>query len=218
MRFPGNDHRQQQYEALGLVLGDTGRGIGLPIEPQLSEKWGRTMGLLAIADDVSEADPYKYTPSSFLDALEVAPNSGLLFSAEHYLAANIESPRASSVQAHFQSKGQEANNSFGLLRYQAGNLAEQYLRQWAQLHTLSRLGQYVDCVWDAGKDAEDLQFSASELAHGALVAALREVERLNLRTWIAFFGAAHQVGLNRYIITKPLRLWQEYHTAEHQVA
>lgn len=210
MKFPSGEHRQEQYAACGLMVAETARGIGIPIGHDLGLAWADMAGRLAAADDLSEQDPQAMTPVSLLERLHLDVNNpSLERSARDLLEANIRSHRAVTIDSHFEARGHEAHHTFGLLHHQSGDLATNYLDQWSQLYALTRLGTYLDCLRDAREDAQELDFSARQLALGALRHGAREMRQLRLGTLTAANIAAHEVGARAYILAKPFQMLLE---------
>ncbi len=208
MDFPHSTQREGQYGIAGTILAETGLDIGIKLEPHMSEQWAKTMARLSLADDLSETNPDTLTdPKVLVKALGIdSPSAELVAAANGLLNANKLSSNALNVKNHFMGRGLEAWCSLGLLRYQS-QAAHSNTHSWDQLGFLCEAGIYLDSVFDAKADSTRLrQFSALQLGVGALAHFIGTVSYIKPSTFIAFERAAHRQGLNKHLVTKPLRV------------
>jgi len=211
MGFPSASEREAQYRICGEVMANTANGIGLPIDDVTADRWGDTMARLATADDISEATPEAFSdPAILVQELGLDTDQPCLVdAASGLLDANTRSSNSSVLADHFAARRDEAKYSMDLLRFQSPNSNKQPAA-WQELEGLCITGIYLDSLFDAIKDAKRLQhFTASQLAIGSLKHFARSLRALQPETIVSFQRAAHRVGMDRYILTKPKRLASE---------
>lgn len=198
--------RSQQYGQMGAVLASTAERLGQAVDSETRGKWINTLSRLPYADDISETNPDLLSPTSLLEILETEESPELLLTASSLLKASSTSRTASSLAVHFASRKIEAINCVELLEYQSSDAVRRNTYVWSQLKALTIFGTFYDDIADCKEDAQVLtQFSANQLAVGAMIHAIKSLKDVEPHTLKATYLAANENGSWQRIMHRLLK-------------
>ncbi len=207
MPFPrGSVDKPLQYALCADVLAQTARNLGYEVNPETQASWHDTMWNLVEVDHMAEAAAGETAdPLRVLGALGVEttnPQPELVEAGRSLWDTMLASPKATTIDEHYQSRGAESRAVTDVFRYQSPVELQRKDRLWRQLTAISVLGVFTDSLVDAREDADTLPFSEKDLVFGAARYALATMREITPRTWMATLRAAHEVGLNYSIVRK----------------
>lgn len=97
---------------------------------------------------------------------------------------------AETLRAHFNGRILEAMSVLDLLRYQSGEPISSVEDLWERLGSITVVSSHLDAFNDFREDSLLMpQFSAGQLARGALTRMVTSAAQVKPSTAMAFFGA-----------------------------
>lgn len=183
--------RVERYIAAGNTLAATAIDLGLPFV--VMDKWALYLARLAESDDVCEARPEEYSdPSVLLNHFGLDPNNtDLRIHASGLISASIGATTSEDLDEHFCFRELEAVHCVGLLKGFNLRTIHSHRKIWNNIERLTVASAYFDDVLDAREDAEVMpQFTAYELAYGAMNRFLKERKSIDNSVWISLLRAS----------------------------
>lgn len=199
--------RNDLYESGGRILANTAKGIGIPLSDAESASWEDIMRRLANADEESESTQCRdLSAAAVIRILHLAQTADLLDAAESLLQANAAAKSSSDCPSHLDARAQEAVEAMRILRLTtADGQSDAHSTQWEQLTQCSVAGIYLDCLYDAREDANELPFGTLQLASNSLGRFIKTLGTIRPETYKSAIKAARQEKLGTYLAAKPMR-------------
>jgi hypothetical protein len=213
--FP--EGRADQYALCGEAMALIARNLGAPLDDGTAMGWIDTTRRLAAADDLSETSEQLPDSRELLTFLELsAENPRLLATARRLIISTRQEQDARTLPVYFGMRAWQAVEMTNLLRYQSPEAVYRDNSLWDELGKLTVVATHLDTFMDCREDAKAhaAQFTAFQLAKGALRQALITGLQLKPATRSAAFSALHAVGVDaqlaRRIWAKPLMSGESY--------